>query len=54
VQLLIRAARLAQSEAQQSSSGPEMFKKRLFVVDNTRVLSLLRQGRRITGLLTDR
>jgi hypothetical protein len=31
-----------------------MFKKRLFVVDNTRVLSLLRQGRRITGLLTDR
>lgn len=54
VQLVVRAARSAQAEAQANSSGQDIFKKRLFVVANTRVLSLQRDERRITGVITDR
>jgi hypothetical protein len=55
VQLIVRAARQAQNEAQLNSSpGHDMFKKRLFVVDNTRVLSVERVGRKITRIITDR
>lgn len=54
VQLIVRAARSAQTEAQLNSSGQEIFNKRLMVVVNTRVLSLQRDGRRIASVITDR
>src|SRR5262249_49488129 len=56
VQLLIRAARLAQSEAEQSASGgndQRNAKKRLMVVPNAHVLRLERNGRQITRVVTN-
>lgn len=53
VQLLLRASRVAQAEADQAGSGDAAtvaVKKRLMVVDNTRALSLERQGSRVTGV----
>ena len=56
VQLLIRAARLAQSEAEQSVvGGPDQqnVKKRLMVVPHTHVIRLERSGGRITRIITN-
>jgi hypothetical protein len=56
VQLLIRAARLAQSEAEQSVvGGPDQrnVKKRLMVVPHTHVIRLERSGGRITRIVTN-
>jgi len=56
VQLLIRAARLAQSEAEQSVvGGPEQknVKKRLMVVPQAHLIRLERSGRRITRIVTN-
>lgn len=56
VQLLIRAARLAQSEAEQSVvGGPDQrnVKKRLMVVPHAHVIRLERNGRQITRVVTN-
>ena len=56
VQLLIRAARLAQSEAEQSVvGGPEQknVKKRLMVVPHAHLIRLERSGRRVTRIVTN-
>jgi hypothetical protein len=56
VQLLIRAARLAQSESEQSAAGgPDQMnaKKRLMVVPHTHVIRLERSGSRITRIVTN-
>ena len=56
VQLLIRAARLAQSEAEQSAvGGPDQTnaKKRLMVVPHAHVIRLERSGSRITRIVTN-
>lgn len=56
VQLLIRASRMAQSEAEQSAVGdPETVsvKKRLMVVPNAHVIRLERAGRRVTRVVTN-
>lgn len=56
MQLLIRAARLAQAEAEQSAVGdPETLsaKKRLMVVPNCHVIRLERSGTRIARVITN-
>jgi hypothetical protein len=56
MQLLIRASRLAQAEAEQSAVGdPETIsvKKRLMVVANCHVIQLERSGTRITRVITN-
>src|SRR5205823_310818 len=56
VQLLIRAARLAQSEAEQAATGDSEtinVKKRLMVVANAHVIRLERWGRTITRVVTN-
>src|SRR5207244_13085097 len=56
VQLLIRAARLAQSEAEQSVvGGPEQknVKKRLMVVPHAHLIRLERSGRRVIRIVTN-
>ena len=56
MQLLIRASRLAQSEAEQGAVGgpPERdVKKRMMLVDRTKVIRLERQGGRITRVITN-
>jgi hypothetical protein len=56
VPLLIRAARMAQIEAEQSATGSldeKNVKKRLMVVDNVHVIRLERIGRRITRIITN-
>src|SRR6266536_6117530 len=56
VQLLIRAARLAQSEAEQGAvGGPDQInaKKRLMVVPHAHVIRLERSGSRITRIVTN-
>ncbi|UXY30239.1 family 16 glycoside hydrolase [Streptomyces sp. HUAS TT20] len=57
MQLLIRAARLAQAEAENSAvggPGERDVMKRLMLVDRTRVIRLERQGGRITRVVTNR
>ena len=59
VQLLIRAARRAQSEAEQSvpqGSTPEAtdVKKRFMIAANTKLIRLERNGRRITRIFTNK
>lgn len=57
MQLLIRAARLAQTEAEQSVVGGPAerdVKKRLMLVDNTHVIRLERQGGHITRVVTNK
>jgi hypothetical protein len=58
VQLLIRAARVAQTEADQAApfGGPEVtdVKKRLMVVNNTYLTRVARQGNRITRIDTNK
>lgn len=49
VPLLVRAARAAQAE-----SGGADFRKRLMVLDNTKVVELERANGRITGIVTNR
>ena len=56
VQLLVRAARLAQSEAEQSAVGDAetiSVKKRLMIVPNAHVIGLERNGRKITRVNTN-
>ncbi|MXM68676.1 DUF1080 domain-containing protein [Streptomyces sp. HUCO-GS316] len=56
IQLLIRAARLAQAEAEQSAVGGPAerdVKKRLMLVDRAKVIRLERQGGRITRVVTN-
>jgi hypothetical protein len=56
MQLLIRAARLAQMEAEQSAVGGPAerdVKKRLMLVDRTKVIRLERQGGHITRVVTN-
>ncbi|MEU7058194.1 family 16 glycoside hydrolase [Streptomyces sp. NPDC046197] len=56
MQLLVRAARLAQTEAEQSAVGGPAerdVKKRLMLVDRTKVIRLERQGGRITRVVTN-
>ncbi len=56
IQLLIRASRMAQGEAEQSAVGdPETVsvKKRLMIVPNTHVIRLERNGSRITRIITN-
>jgi choline dehydrogenase-like flavoprotein len=57
VQLLLRAARLAQSEAEQSGVGTlerRNAKKRLMVVDNTKVISLQTSNGRVVQIVTNK
>ncbi len=57
IQLLVRAARMAQIEAEQSAGGGferQNAHKRLMVVDNTHVIRLERAGRRITRIVTNK
>ncbi len=54
VQLLVRAARIAQAEAEQASAGDleaKNVKKRLMVVPNAHVIRLERNGRQITRII---
>jgi choline dehydrogenase-like flavoprotein len=56
VQLLIRAARLAQAEAERAASGDAAaiaVKKRLMAVDNAHAIRLERAGRRLTRVVTN-
>jgi len=56
VQLLYRAARLSRSEAEQSARGDEAAinrRRRFMVVANAKVIRLVREGRRITRVVTN-